>query len=181
MGRKAWAFQSSGSMMIVLNKIEDHVVEKHRPLHGTAFHSLHTPVSSGSTQTRHIPEESPSGFHLQSVSKLLLVISFVLVLLVILNMMLFYKLWMLEYTTQTLTAWQGLRLQERLPQSQTEWAQLLESQQKYHDSELQKWREIIKSSVMLLDQMKDSLINLQNGIGSRDFGSDPEEKRKRFH
>lgn len=34
-------------------------------------------------------------------------------LLVILNMMLFYKLWMLEYTTQTLTAWQGLRLQER--------------------------------------------------------------------
>lgn len=36
-----------------------------------------------------------------------------LVLLVILNMMLFYKLWMLEYTTQTLTAWQGLRLQER--------------------------------------------------------------------
>ncbi|NXI97457.1 GRM1B protein, partial [Psophia crepitans] len=136
---------------------------------------------AGSTQTRHIPEESPSGFHLQNVSKLLLVVSFVLVLLVILNMMLFYKLWMLEYTTQTLTAWQGLRLQERLPQSQTEWAQLLESQQKYHDSELQKWREIIKSSVMLLDQMKDSLINLQSGIRSQDFGSDPEEKRKRFH
>ncbi|KAM6312428.1 protein Aster-B isoform 4-T4 [Podargus strigoides] len=136
---------------------------------------------AGSTQTRHVPEESPSGFHLQSVSKLLLVISFVLVLLVILNMMLFYKLWMLEYTTQTRTAWQGLRLQERLPQSQTECAQLLDSQQKYHDSELQKWREIIKSSMMLLDQMKDSLINLQNGFGSRDFGSDPEEKRKRFH
>ncbi|XP_053125602.1 protein Aster-B isoform X4 [Hemicordylus capensis] len=136
---------------------------------------------AGSTQTRHIPEESSSGFHLQSVSKLLLIISCVLVLLVILNMMLFYKLWMLEYTTQTLTAWQGLRLQERLPQSQTEWAQLLESQQKYHDTELQKWREIIKSSVMLLDQMKDSLINLQNGIGSRDYRSEPDEKRKRFH
>ncbi|XP_077163301.1 protein Aster-B isoform X3 [Paroedura picta] len=136
---------------------------------------------AGSTQTRHIPEESPSGFHLQSVSKLLLIISCVLVLLVILNMMLFYKLWMLEYTTQTLTAWQGLRLQERLPQSQTEWAQLLESQQRYHDTELQKWREIIKSSVMLLDQMKDSLINLQNGIGSRDYRPEPDEKRKRFH
>uniref|UniRef100_A0A8C5EZT1 GRAM domain containing 1B n=1 Tax=Gopherus evgoodei TaxID=1825980 RepID=A0A8C5EZT1_9SAUR len=140
---------------------------------------------AGSTQTRHVPEDSPSGFHLQSVSKLLVVIScvicFSLVLLVILNMMLFYKLWMLEYTTQTLTAWQGLRLPERLPQSQSEWAQLLESQQKYHDTELQKWREIIKSSVMLLDQMKDSLVNLQNGIGSRDYGSEPEEKRKRFH
>uniref|UniRef100_A0A3Q1MXF7 GRAM domain containing 1B n=1 Tax=Bos taurus TaxID=9913 RepID=A0A3Q1MXF7_BOVIN len=140
---------------------------------------------AGSTQTRHIPEDSPSGFHLQSVSKLLLVIScvicFSLVLLVILNVMLFYKLWMLEYTTQTLTAWQGLRLQERLPQSQTEWAQLLESQQKYHDTELQKWREIIKSSVMLLDQMKDSLINLQNGIRSRDYTSESEEKRNRYH
>ncbi|MXQ81466.1 hypothetical protein E5288_WYG005926 [Bos mutus] len=136
---------------------------------------------AGSTQTRQIPEDSPSGFHLQSVSKLLLVISCVLVLLVILNVMLFYKLWMLEYTTQTLTAWQGLRLQERLPQSQTEWAQLLESQQKYHDTELQKWREIIKSSVMLLDQMKDSLINLQNGIRSRDYTSESEEKRNRYH
>ncbi|XP_058520007.1 protein Aster-B isoform X1 [Ochotona princeps] len=136
---------------------------------------------AGSTQTRHIPEDTPSGFHLQSVSKLLLVISCVLVLLVILNMMLFYKLWMLEYTTQTLTAWQGLRLQERLPQSQTEWAQLLESQQKYHDTELQKWREIIKSSVMLLDQMKDSLINLQNGIRARDYTSESEEKRNRYH
>uniref|UniRef100_A0A8D2MHT4 VASt domain-containing protein n=1 Tax=Zonotrichia albicollis TaxID=44394 RepID=A0A8D2MHT4_ZONAL len=116
---------------------------------------------AGSTQTRHIPEESPSGFHLQSVSKLLLVIKKSL-----------YKVGFSEPC---------LCFCGRLPQSQTEWAQLLESQQKYHDSELQKWREIIKSSVMLLDQMKDSLINLQNGIGSRDFGSDPEEKRKRFH
>ncbi|XP_075459535.1 protein Aster-B isoform X17 [Ascaphus truei] len=132
---------------------------------------------AGSTQTRHVPEEKPS--HLQNISRLLLVISCVLVLLVMLNVLLFYKLWMLEYSTQVLTTWQGLRLQEssRLPQSQAEWTQLLESQQKHHDTELQKWRHIIKSSVMLLDQMKDSLINLQNGIISRDFGSEPEEKQ----
>lgn len=37
-----------------------------------------------------------------------------------------------------------------------EWAQLLEAQQRYHDAELQKWREIIKSSVLLLDQVKKS-------------------------
>uniref|UniRef100_A0A673VF06 GRAM domain containing 1B n=1 Tax=Suricata suricatta TaxID=37032 RepID=A0A673VF06_SURSU len=122
---------------------------------------------AGSTQTRHVPEDTPNGLHLQSVSKLLLVISCVLVLLVILNMMLFYKLWMLEYTTQTLTAWQGLRLQERLPQSQTEWAQLLESQQKYHDTELQKWREIIKSSVMLLDQGKQHSRGFRRPVLSR--------------
>lgn len=42
----------------------------------------------------------------------------------------------------------------KLPQTQMEWAQLLEAQQRYHDAELQKWREIIKSSVVLLDQVK---------------------------
>uniref|UniRef100_A0A8C6KWC6 GRAM domain containing 1B n=1 Tax=Nothobranchius furzeri TaxID=105023 RepID=A0A8C6KWC6_NOTFU len=120
----------------------------------------------GSTQTRHQSPEHhhlPGGLALYSVSKLLLIISFVLVLLVFLNMMLFYKLWMLEYSAQSLTTWQSLRLQEsKLPQTQMEWAQLLEAQQRYHDAELQKWREIIKSSVVLLDQMKDSLLNLQS-------------------
>ncbi|KAJ4936016.1 hypothetical protein JOQ06_017540 [Pogonophryne albipinna] len=139
---------------------------------------------AGSTQTRHQSPEKhrPGGLALYSVSKLLLIISFVLVLLVFLNMMLFYKLWMLEYSTQSLTTWQGLRLHEsKLPQTQMEWAQLLEAQQRFHDSELQKWREIIKSSVVLLDQMKDSLLNLQRGIGLRDFSSEAEEKRSRYH
>ncbi|KAM9734273.1 protein Aster-B isoform 7-T7 [Menidia menidia] len=140
---------------------------------------------AGSTQTRHQSPEHhhlPGGLALYSVSKLLLIISFVLVLLVFLNMMLFYKLWMLEYSAQSLTTWQSLRLQEsKLPQTQMEWAQLLEAQQRYHDAELQKWREIIKSSVVLLDQMKDSLLNLQRGIGLRDYTSESEEKRSRYH
>uniref|UniRef100_A0A3P8TXD0 GRAM domain containing 1Bb n=1 Tax=Amphiprion percula TaxID=161767 RepID=A0A3P8TXD0_AMPPE len=141
---------------------------------------------AGSTQTRHQSPEHhhhlPGGLALYSVSKLLLIISFVLILLVFLNMMLFYKLWMLEYSAQSLTTWQGLRLHEsKLPQTQMEWAQLLEAQQRYHDAELQKWREIIKSSVVLLDQMKDSLLNLQRGIGLRDYSSETEEKRSRYH
>lgn len=141
---------------------------------------------AGSTQTRHLPETGPGGLALYSVSKLLLIISFVicvsLVLLVLLNMMLFYKLWMLEYTTQSLASLQGLRPGEsKLPQTQMEWAQLLESQQRYHDDELEKWREVIKSSVVLLDEMRDSLTNLQKGIGVRDYGSKAEEKRSRYH
>lgn len=44
----------------------------------------------------------------------------------------------------------------KLPQTQVEWAQLLEAQQRYHDAELQKWKEIIKSSVLLLDQVRGS-------------------------
>lgn len=177
-------------------------------------------------------------------------LSFSLVLLVFLNMMLFYKLWMLEYSAQSLTTWQGLRLHERcththtfyifstylyktnllqraifkwyfrewphlslqklmefcwsylaiahkythtatdihmhtklypcdclltqltvfpskLPQTQMEWAQLLEAQQRYHDAELQKWREIIKSSVVLLDQVQQRLCLLLFGVMGR--------------
>lgn len=141
---------------------------------------------AGSTQTRQTPEHIPAGMAFYSVSKLLLIISFViclsLVLLVFLNMMLFYKLCMLEYSAQSLTSWQGLRLHEsKLPQTQMEWAQLLEAQQRYHDNQLQKWREIVKSSVLMLDQMKDSLINLQRGIGLTDSTSETEEKRSRYH
>ncbi|XP_076850758.1 protein Aster-B-like [Brachyhypopomus gauderio] len=141
---------------------------------------------AGSTQTRHTPEHTHGGWAFCSMSKLLLIVSFVicisLVLLVFLNMMLFYKLWMLEYSAQNLRTWQGLRLDERrLPKTQIEWAQLLESQQRIHEAELQKWREIIKSSVLLLDQMKDSLLSLQRGVGLRDSGADPEEKRTRYH
>ncbi|XP_061734746.1 protein Aster-B isoform X5 [Nerophis ophidion] len=140
---------------------------------------------AGSTQTRHQSPQHchlPGGFALYSISKLLLIISFVLVLLVVLNLMLFYKLWMLEYSAQSLTTWQGVRLHEsKLPQTQMEWAQLLEAQQRYHDGELQKWREIIKSSVVLLDQMKDSLLNLQLGIGLRDFSSESDDKTSHDH
>uniref|UniRef100_A0A8C4Z4A7 GRAM domain containing 1Ba n=1 Tax=Gadus morhua TaxID=8049 RepID=A0A8C4Z4A7_GADMO len=74
-----------------------------------------------------------------------------LVLLVFLNMMLFYKLWGLEYTAQSLTSWRDLQPQEsKPPQTNLEWTQLLESQQRYHDDELQKWKEILESSVLLL-------------------------------
>ncbi|XP_053097423.1 protein Aster-B isoform X3 [Pangasianodon hypophthalmus] len=136
----------------------------------------------GSTQTRHLPDPAAGGLALYSVSKLLLIISFVLVLLVFLNMMLFYKLWTLEHTTQSLASLQGLRARDsKLPQTQMEWAQLLESQQRYHDDELEKWREIIKSSVVLLDEMRGSLLNLQKGIGMRDDSSAAEDKRNRYH
>ncbi|XP_042153434.1 protein Aster-B isoform X7 [Oncorhynchus tshawytscha] len=156
------------------------------PTDDEVIHRIKHAGVTGSTQTRHMPEHLPGGFALYSVSKLLLIVSFViclsLVLLVFLNMMLFYKLWMLEYSAQHLTTWQGLRIHEsKLPQTQMEWAQLLESQQLYHDAELQKWREIIKSSVVLLDQMKDSLLNLQRGIGLRDYSSEAEEKRSGYN
>uniref|UniRef100_A0A671P988 GRAM domain-containing protein 1B-like n=1 Tax=Sinocyclocheilus anshuiensis TaxID=1608454 RepID=A0A671P988_9TELE len=118
------------------------------------------------------PEDEKSVIHrIKHVAVLSL-----LVLLVFLNMMLFYKLWMLEYTAQGLTSRQGFRSHEsKLPETQIEWAQLLESQQRYHENELEKWKEIIKSSVLLLDEMRESLMKLQKGIGLKDYNSDSEE------
>ncbi|KAM9348958.1 protein Aster-B-like [Symphorus nematophorus] len=139
---------------------------------------------AGSTQTRHTPD-APGGLALYNLSRLLLLISLVicisLILLVFLNIMLFYKLWMLEYTTQSLTAAQGLTPQEsRTPQSQLEWVQLLDSQQRFRDDELQKWKEIIKSSVLLLDKLRDSLLNLHKSIGIRDHDPESEKRRNQY-
>uniref|UniRef100_A0A8C7GZD7 GRAM domain containing 1Bb n=1 Tax=Oncorhynchus kisutch TaxID=8019 RepID=A0A8C7GZD7_ONCKI len=127
---------------------------------------IHRIKHAGSTQTRHMPEHLPGGFALYIHT----------------HTHTHTHLWMLEYSAQHLTTWQGLRIHEsKLPQTQMEWAQLLESQQLYHDAELQKWREIIKSSVVLLDQMKDSLLNLQRGIGLREYSSEAEEKRSGYN
>ncbi|KAM4619807.1 protein Aster-B [Polymixia lowei] len=170
--------RAPGHMDEVLSPITTPEEEEEEDIH----HIKHV---AGSTQTRHIADHAPGGLALYSVSKLLLLISLVicisLVLLVFLNMMLFYKLWVLEYTTQSLTSWQELRPEEsKLPQTQLEWAQLLESQQRFHDDELQKWKEIIRSSVLLLDEMKDSLLDLQKGMGVRDHDSESEEKRNEY-
>lgn len=131
---------------------------------------------AGSTQTRYLSESS-GGLALYSFSKILLFLSLVLILLVFLNLMLFYKLWMLEYTTTSLTASHGFRPQEsKPPHTQQEWVQLLDSQQRFHDNELHKWKEVIKSSVLLLDQLRDSLVNLHKNIGFRDYSSHSQKK-----
>ncbi|TKS83862.1 GRAM domain-containing protein 1B [Collichthys lucidus] len=140
----------------------------------------HTKHVAGSTQTRHVPD-APGGLALYNLSKLLLLISLVLILLIVLNVMLFYKLWMLEHTTQSLAASQGLRPQERAPETQLEWVQLLDSQQRYRDDELQKWKGILKSSVLLLEKLKGSLLNLHKSIGNRDQNPESEERRNQHH
>ncbi|KAM9431891.1 protein Aster-A isoform 2-T4 [Clarias gariepinus] len=96
---------------------------------------------------------------------LLLIISFILVVLVALNMMLFYKLWALERAAHTLEAWQSYSLSDSpLPQSSSEWMKVLQLQRQFHQAQLNKWQQILHSSVTLLDQMKQSLENLHRGI-----------------
>ncbi|XP_035601710.1 protein Aster-A-like isoform X1 [Oncorhynchus keta] len=100
-----------------------------------------------------------------SISTILLIVSFILVVLVALNMLLFYKLCSLERAAHTLETWHSFSLSDSpLPQSAGEWAQVLQLQRQFHQAQLGKWQQILQSSVTLLDQMKQSLEKLHRGV-----------------
>uniref|UniRef100_A0A3B4UBD9 GRAM domain containing 1A n=1 Tax=Seriola dumerili TaxID=41447 RepID=A0A3B4UBD9_SERDU len=111
-------------------------------------------------------ERSRGGGH-NSISTILLIVSFIciLVVLVALNMLLFYKLYALERAAHTLETWHSYSVADRpLPQTAGEWAQVLQLQRQFHQAQLSKWQQILQSSVTLLDQMKQSLEKLHRGI-----------------
>ncbi|KAI9526268.1 hypothetical protein NQZ68_041553 [Dissostichus eleginoides] len=100
-----------------------------------------------------------------SISTILLIVSFILVVLVALNMLLFYKLYALERAAHTLETWHSYSVADSpLPQTAGEWAQVLQLQRQFHQAQLSKWQQILQSSVTLLDQMKHSLEKLHHGI-----------------
>ncbi|MFT7819383.1 GRAM domain-containing protein 1A-like isoform X6 [Arapaima gigas] len=100
-----------------------------------------------------------------NISTVLLIVSFILVVLVALNMLLFYKLWSLERAAHTLETWHSYSLADSpLPQTAGEWAQVLQMQRQFHQAQLNKWQQILQSSVALLDQMKQSLEKLHRRI-----------------
>ncbi|XP_045071023.1 protein Aster-A isoform X4 [Coregonus clupeaformis] len=112
------------------------------------------------------------------ISTILLIVSFMicvsLVVLVALNMLLFYKLYSLERAAHTLETWHSFSLSDSpLPQSAGEWAQVLQLQRQFHQAQLGKWQEILQSSVTLLDQMKQSLEKLHRGIVTPEVQQDP--------
>uniref|UniRef100_A0ABM5ET28 Protein Aster-A isoform X2 n=1 Tax=Pogona vitticeps TaxID=103695 RepID=A0ABM5ET28_9SAUR len=129
---------------------------------------------SGSLSTR-LSEQLLEKGHSQTVSTVILIISLVLVVLVILNMMLFYRLWSLEHTARTFESWQAYALSNgKLPQTASEWAEILELQKRFHSVEVQKWKQILKASVELLDEMKISLEKLYQGITVAEPSLEPE-------
>ncbi|XP_055760890.1 protein Aster-A-like isoform X1 [Salvelinus fontinalis] len=109
-----------------------------------------------------------------SISTILLIVSFILVVLVALNMLLFYKLYSLERAAHTLETWHSFSLSDSpLPQSAGEWAQVLQLQRQFHQAQLGKWQQILQSSVTLLDQMKQSLEKLHRGVVTPEVQQDP--------
>ncbi|XP_070822219.1 protein Aster-A isoform X1 [Chaetodon trifascialis] len=130
-----------------------------------------------SSQYIKLGERSRGGGH-NSISTILLIVSFMicisLVVLVALNMLLFYKLYALERAAHTLETWHSYSVADSpLPQTAGEWAQVLQLQRQFHQAQLSKWQQILQSSVTLLDQMKQSLEKLHRGIVVPEVQQDP--------
>ncbi|XP_013859153.1 GRAM domain-containing protein 1A [Austrofundulus limnaeus] len=122
-----------------------------------------------------------------SISTILLIVSFILVVLVALNMLLFYKLYSLERAAHTLERWHSYSVTDSpLPQTAGEWAQVLHLQRRFHQAQLSKWQQILQSSVTLLDQvsapvsvldqMKQSLEKLHRNIVVPEVQQDPSDE-----
>uniref|UniRef100_A0A665TMC3 GRAM domain containing 1A n=1 Tax=Echeneis naucrates TaxID=173247 RepID=A0A665TMC3_ECHNA len=97
--------------------------------------------------------------HLETVFSLCVPVS--LVVLVALNMLLFYKLYALERAAHTLETWHSYSVADSpLPQTAGEWAQVLQLQRQFHQAQLSKWQQILQSSVTLLDQVRVFIFSL---------------------
>uniref|UniRef100_A0A8C5RHR3 GRAM domain containing 1A n=1 Tax=Laticauda laticaudata TaxID=8630 RepID=A0A8C5RHR3_LATLA len=129
-------------------------------------------VRPSGSLTSHLSEQLLEPGQGQTVSTVILVISLVLLVLVILNMMLFYRLWSLEHTARTVESWQTYVLSNgKLPQTASEWAEILELQKQFHSVEVQKWKQILKASVELLDEV--SLRKCEKGCSNPWFPEAP--------
>ncbi|XP_075047755.1 protein Aster-A isoform X2 [Mixophyes fleayi] len=126
-----------------------------------------------SSQLSHLSDRSS----IHNIPTALFIISIVLLVLVFLNMMLFYRLWSLEHTARTFQTWQNYAVsQGRFPQTSADWAEILELQKRFHNTEVQKWKQTLRTSVQLLDEMRSSLQRLQQGVLVSDPTTDSHEE-----
>lgn len=80
-------------------------------------------------------------------------------ILLLLNIVLMYRLLLLEEATFTGIKWDGTIAD--LPADADEWSKLLQQQQRVHDMEIKRWRDVLASSIQLTNQVQQSLALLQ--------------------
>ena len=80
----------------------------------------------------------------------------ILLFLVFLNALLYYKLWTLEAwaqdSSQSFTV-MDLQVLRHPPKSHDEWLQLLQQQEALHNVEMHKWQKVLQAAVQLLRQV----------------------------
>ncbi|KAJ8962395.1 hypothetical protein NQ318_018379 [Aromia moschata] len=91
-----------------------------------------------------------------------LIVFSVLLLLLLLNIILYYKLWSLEETSPYTLF--DLYMLKNPPKSHEEWIKLLQQQEALHTMEAHRWQRVLKASIQLLKQAEESLSELQRSI-----------------
>lgn len=104
---------------------------------------------------------------------LIRIVCIILLLLVMFNALLFYKLWSLETMANVLyypNSQDAIdSFAKHPPKSHEEWVQLLNQQQNLHNAEMRKWQDLLGVSITVVDQMKQTLVNLKEHIDHRDL------------
>lgn len=83
--------------------------------------------------------------------------------LLLLNVVLVYRLVLLEHATQTGIHWDGTI--KDLPADAQQWAKLLQQQKHVQEVEMRRWRDVLASSIQLMNQVQQSLDLLQKELG----------------
>ncbi|XP_019566193.2 protein Aster-A isoform X1 [Rhinolophus sinicus] len=138
---------------------------------------MHTSGSLSSRFSEPAVDQGPGAGIPSALVLISIVICVSLIILIALNVLLFYRLWSLERTAHTFESWHSLALTKgKFPQTAAEWAEILALQKQFHSVEVHKWRQILRASVELLDEMKFSLEKLHQGIAVSDppFDSQPQ-------
>lgn len=126
---------------------------------------------TGSEEPKHRNSRPVSRFSLSelwsAVDSMSWVVLAVLLFLILLNALLYYKLWALEQwaqdSSQTFSL-VDLQVLRHPPKSHDEWLHVLQQQETLHNVEMQKWQKVLQAAVQLLRQTEESLSELQVAI-----------------
>jgi len=126
---------------------------------------------TGSEEPKHRISRPVSRFPLSelwsAVDSLNWVVLAVLLFLLLLNALLYYKLWVLEQWAQDSSqsiSLVDLQVLRHPPKSHDEWLHVLQQQETLHNVEVQKWQKVLQAAVQLLRQTEESLSELQVAI-----------------
>ncbi|KAK9871360.1 hypothetical protein WA026_011625 [Henosepilachna vigintioctopunctata] len=98
--------------------------------------------------------------------KVTLVILIVLCLLLVLNVVLYRKLWILEEEKQPFNILHS-EIIKNPPATHDEWLKLFKKQDKLHNQEMLKWHQMLKAAINTLKQTESILLTLQNSTNSK--------------
>ncbi|CAH1975809.1 unnamed protein product [Acanthoscelides obtectus] len=138
---------------------EEFIPEKKKARRKRRLHSMPRPIEDKTT----LPVRKkihPEGMFTTDVCTL--IVFSVLLLLLFLNVMLYYKLWSLEEAPPY--TFLDLHLFKNPPKSHEDWIKLLQQQEALHTIESQKWQKLLKNAINLLKQAEESLSELQTSI-----------------